>query len=122
MGGEQVEGRHAVRELLVAGRRPVREVWIAEDLDPSPQIDEIERLATRRRVRLVLVPRTKLERAARTDAPQGVLARARPLEEVELDALCEARGAAGAVPARARRRDRSPQRRRPAAHARSAPG
>ena len=69
----------------------MREVWISEDLDPSPQIDEIERLATRRRVRLVLVPRTKLERAARTDAPQGVLAHARPLEEVELEALARAR-------------------------------
>jgi 23S rRNA (guanosine2251-2'-O)-methyltransferase len=80
-----------VRELLAAGRRPVREVWISEDLDPSPQIDEIERLATRRRVRLVLVPRTKLERAARTDAPQGVLAHARALEEVELESLCRAR-------------------------------
>jgi 23S rRNA (guanosine2251-2'-O)-methyltransferase len=80
-----------VRELLAAGRRPVREVWIAEDLDPSPQIDDIERLATRRRVRLVLVPRAKLARAAGTDAPQGVLARARPLEEVDLDILCQAR-------------------------------
>ena len=80
-----------MRELLSAGRRAVREVWIAEDLDPSPQIDDIERLATRRRVRLVLVPRAKLERAARTDAPQGVLAHARPLEEVELEKLCRAR-------------------------------
>jgi 23S rRNA (guanosine2251-2'-O)-methyltransferase len=85
-----------VRELLAAGRRPVREVWVAEDLDPSPQIDEIERLATRRRVRLVLVPRTKLERAARTDAPQGVLALARALEEVEVATLC--RGRRGATP------------------------
>jgi 23S rRNA (guanosine2251-2'-O)-methyltransferase len=90
-----VEGRQAVRELLAAGRRPVREVWIAEDLDPSPHIDEIERLATRRRVRLVLVPRTKLERAARTDAPQGVLAHARSLEEVDLERLCRARRDAG---------------------------
>lgn len=95
LGGEQVEGRQAVRELLAAGRRPVREVWIAEDLDPSPQIDEIERLATRKRVRLVLVPRTKLERAARTDAPQGVLAHARSLEEVDLERLCRARRDAG---------------------------
>jgi 23S rRNA (guanosine2251-2'-O)-methyltransferase len=87
LGGDQIEGRQAVRELLAAGRRPVFEVWIAEDLDPSPLIDDIERLATRRRVRLLFVPRTKLDRAARTDAPQGVMARARPLEEVELDAL-----------------------------------
>jgi 23S rRNA (guanosine2251-2'-O)-methyltransferase len=80
-----------VRELLAAGRRPVREVWVAQDLDPSPQIDDIERLATRRGVRLLLVPRTKLDRAARTDAPQGVLAHARPLEEAELETLCRAR-------------------------------
>jgi 23S rRNA (guanosine2251-2'-O)-methyltransferase len=96
LGGEQVEGRHAVRELLAAGRRPVREVWIADDLEPSPQIDEIERLATRHRVRVLLVSRTKLERAARTDAPQGVLAHARPLEEVELESLARTR--AGVVP------------------------
>jgi len=81
-----------VRELLAAGRRPVREVWIAEDLDPSPQIDDIERLAARRRARVSHVPRRKLEMAARTDAPQGVLARARPLEATDLDELCRAPG------------------------------
>jgi len=77
----------------VAARRPVREIWVSEDLEPSAHIDDIERLATRRRVRVVLVPRTKLERTARTDAPQGVVAFARPLVEVELDVLCRARGA-----------------------------
>ncbi|MGA2520048.1 MAG: 23S rRNA (guanosine(2251)-2'-O)-methyltransferase RlmB [Acidimicrobiales bacterium] len=86
-----MEGRQAVRELLAAGRRPVREVWIADDLDPSPQIDDIERLATRRHVRLIAVSRTRLAAAARTDAPQGVLAQARPLEEVDLDDLNRSR-------------------------------
>jgi len=80
-----------VRELLAAGRRPVREVWIAEDLDPSPQLDEIERLAMRRKARLVSVSRSRLEGAARTDAPQGVLARAQSLEEADLDDLCRPR-------------------------------
>jgi 23S rRNA (guanosine2251-2'-O)-methyltransferase len=93
LGGEQVEGRRAVRELLAVGRRRVREVWVADDLDPSPLVDEIERLAARRRVRLVAVPRTTLERAARTGAPQGVLARASALEETDLDTLCRAGGA-----------------------------
>jgi 23S rRNA (guanosine2251-2'-O)-methyltransferase len=83
-----------VRELLAAGRRRVREVWVADDLDPSPLVDEIERLAARRKVRLVPVPRTKLQRAARTGAPQGVLARAAPLEETDLDTLCRS----GAAP------------------------
>ena len=35
LGGEQVEGRQAVRELLLAGKRKVREVWVASDLDDS---------------------------------------------------------------------------------------
>jgi len=87
LGGDQVEGRRAVRELLAAGRRPVREVWVAEGLDPSPQLDEIERLAARRRVRVLTVPRRRLEAAARTESPQGVLARARPVEAVDLDDL-----------------------------------
>jgi 23S rRNA (guanosine2251-2'-O)-methyltransferase len=82
-----VEGRRAVRELLSAGRRPVRTLWLAEGLDPSPQLDEIEQLAARRRVRVETVSRARLEAAARTEAPQGVLARARPIEPVDLDEL-----------------------------------
>lgn len=76
-----------MRELLAAGRRPVRAVWLAEGLDPSPQLDEIEALASRQRVRVEIVPRARLEAAARTDAPQGVLARARAIEPVTLDDL-----------------------------------
>ncbi len=33
LGGQQVEGRQAVRELLMAGRRKVREIWLSNDLD-----------------------------------------------------------------------------------------
>ena len=74
-------------ELLRAGRRPVSELWVAEGLEPSPQLDEIERLAARRKVRTLQVGRRRLEGAARTDASQGVLARARPLQEADLEAL-----------------------------------
>jgi 23S rRNA (guanosine2251-2'-O)-methyltransferase len=97
LGGDQVEGRRAVRELLAAGRRPVRRLWLAEGLDPSPQLDQIEALAVRRHVRVETVPRSRLEAEARTDAPQGVLAVARPIEAVPLETLCE-RGRAGADP------------------------
>ncbi len=89
LGGEQVEGRQAVRELLAAGIRTVSEVWISEGLDPSPILDDIERLAARRKVRTLLVPRRRLEQSARTEAPQGVMARARPLPESDLDDLCQ---------------------------------
>jgi 23S rRNA (guanosine2251-2'-O)-methyltransferase len=83
-----VEGRRAVIELLAAGRRRVRGVWLAEGLDPSPQLDEIESLAARRRVRVETVPRARLDNMARTEAPQGVLAQTEPIESAPLDELC----------------------------------
>ena len=88
LGGEQVEGRRAVRELLAAGRRRTREVWVAEGVDPSPLLDEIASLARQRRVPYRRVPGSRLDSAARTESPQGVLARADPLPEADLDALC----------------------------------
>ena len=94
LGGDQVEGRRAVRELLAAGRRPATVVWMADALDPSPQLDEIEALAARRRVRLEVVSRGRLDAAARTESHQGVLARARPIEPVPLEELCGSDGAA----------------------------
>jgi 23S rRNA (guanosine2251-2'-O)-methyltransferase len=80
-----------VRELLSAGIRRTFEVLFAEDLDPAPVLGEIEDLAMRRRVPVRRVGRARLERLARTDAPQGVLARAEPLPVADLDDLCARR-------------------------------
>jgi 23S rRNA (guanosine2251-2'-O)-methyltransferase len=96
VGGEQVEGRHADRELLLAGRRRVKDVWLAEDLEPAPIIDDIVELAGEARVTVKRVPRTQLEHAARSDAPQGVLAHAAPILDVDLDRLAIPRD--GVVP------------------------
>jgi len=87
VGGEQVEGRRAVEELLRAGRRPVQRIWVAAGMDPSPQLDAIERLAGARRVPLETVGRSRLDREARTDAPQGVIGWARPIDPVPLTEL-----------------------------------
>lgn len=84
LGGDQVEGRRAVLELLSVGRRRVRRVRIAEGQDPSPQLDEIERLAAERRVPLETVPWPRLAAEAATSAPQGVIAVAAPCEPVDL--------------------------------------
>lgn len=92
LGGDQVEGRRAVLELLTAGRRSVRRILLAEDQDPSPQLDQIEELATQRRVPVETVPRARLDSQARTDSPQGVVALARPLEPVSLEELCQPGG------------------------------
>src|SRR5581483_10616415 len=45
LGGDRVPGRRAVRELLVAGNRRVREVWVARGRDTDPRLDEIAELA-----------------------------------------------------------------------------
>lgn len=87
LGGEQVEGRRAVRELLIAGRRRVKDVWIAEGVDDSPVLHEIVELATDSRIPVRRVARSRIDGEARTDSPQGVLAHAEPLPEVELDDL-----------------------------------
>jgi 23S rRNA (guanosine2251-2'-O)-methyltransferase len=87
LGGEQVEGRQAVRELLLAGRRKVRELWVSTDLEDAGVIADIVDLAADQRVPVVEVSRRKLEAQARSEAPQGVLAKAGPLPEAELDDL-----------------------------------
>ncbi|MBV8160889.1 MAG: hypothetical protein JO265_08200, partial [Acidimicrobiia bacterium] len=86
VGGEQVEGRQAVRELLAARTRPTRDVWIAEGLEPAPILREINALAKRARVPVRYVGRRALEAEARTDGPQGVLAHALALPEWDFDA------------------------------------
>lgn len=87
LGGDQVEGRQAVRELLLAGTRRVREVWIAADQDDSAVLDDIAELAQSLGVPVQDVTRTKLHSVARTESPQGVLARAGELPETDLDEL-----------------------------------
>ena len=90
LGGDQVEGRQAVRELLIAGKRKIYELWLAVDDDHGP-VRDITELANSSRVAVKRVSAGKLAAAARTDAPQGVLARCAPLEEVELESLTRRR-------------------------------
>ncbi len=87
LGGEQVEGRHAILELLRGERRPVQRVLIADAQDPSPILDEIEREARRHHVPVQVVSMARVDREARTEGHQGVLAFARPVPTVMLDEL-----------------------------------
>lgn len=91
LGGQIVAGRNAVRELLAAGRRPTREVFFAEGIDPAPILDEIATLAAKVGVAVRTLPRSRLDQLAETEAPQGVVARAAPLPEVDLTALTTSR-------------------------------
>ncbi len=91
LGGDQVEGRQAVRELLLAGRRKVREVWMVDEGDDAAILGEIRELAAAARVTVVPVSKGRFFAAARCEAPQGVLALAAPLPEADLDDLVRGR-------------------------------
>jgi 23S rRNA (guanosine2251-2'-O)-methyltransferase len=91
VGGDQVEGRQAVRELLLAGRRRVREIWLLAGAEPSPILDDIVELAGAERVPVREVQRGRFFGEARCEAPQGVLAKADEVPEVLLDDLATTR-------------------------------
>jgi 23S rRNA (guanosine2251-2'-O)-methyltransferase len=94
LGGEQVEGRQAVRELLIAGKRKVREIWVATDLvegETAEIVNDIVDIARTVRVQVQHVNRKRLEARARSEAPQGVIAFAAPLIEADLAALIKRR-------------------------------
>jgi 23S rRNA (guanosine2251-2'-O)-methyltransferase len=93
-----VEGRQAVRELLRAGRRPVRELLVADGTAASGTLAEILELAAAAGVPVRRVGRPQLAALASTDAPQGVLAVTEPLPEVSLDHLLDPRRGGGAAP------------------------
>jgi 23S rRNA (guanosine2251-2'-O)-methyltransferase len=86
LGGDRVEGRRAVRELLTAGRRRVRAIWLAEG---APELLELSELAAARGAKVRHAGRDELADLARTDAPQGVIAYADPIEPASFDALLE---------------------------------
>jgi 23S rRNA (guanosine2251-2'-O)-methyltransferase len=86
-----------VRELLIAQRRKTFEIWVSNDLDENDVINDILALAADQRVPVRRVPRKEIEKEARSEAPQGVLAMAAPIPDVELGDLLAPRK--GNVPA-----------------------
>lgn len=87
LGGERVEGRQAVRELLLSGRRRTTEVVLAAGMDHADILDDIVELAHELKVPVREISRAKFDAMARTDSAQGVLAEAARLPEHELDEL-----------------------------------
>jgi 23S rRNA (guanosine2251-2'-O)-methyltransferase len=86
-GGDRVEGRQAVRELLLADKRRVREIVMQTGLDDAPILDDITMLANDRRVPIREVGRGSFDSMSDTESAQGVLADADPLPTVELAEL-----------------------------------
>jgi len=76
-----------VLELLKAKRRTVKKIFIAEAQDASSVLDAIEFEAQRQRVPVQMVSMTRLDREAKTEGHQGVMALAHALDTVTLDDL-----------------------------------
>ncbi len=74
-------------ELLRAKRRTVQRILIAEAQDASDVLDAIEFEAQRQRVLVQLVSMARLDREAKTEGHQGVMAFAAALPTVSLDDL-----------------------------------
>ncbi len=89
LGGTQVEGRQAVRELLLAGERRTYEIVISNEIERVDIIADILDLADELRVPVTHVSRTKLDSVSHTDAPQGIVARAGEISETPLENLFE---------------------------------
>jgi 23S rRNA (guanosine2251-2'-O)-methyltransferase len=77
---------------LIAERRKVHEIWISAELEGDPGVADIVEIAAARRVPLLHVARARLEREARSEAPQGVLAHAAEIPEADFGDLVGARG------------------------------
>ncbi len=76
-----------MRELLLAGARPTHEVVVAAGQNQTGMLAQIVELAAELRVPLKEVAKGKFESMAVTEAPQGVMARAAPLHEHDLEEL-----------------------------------
>jgi 23S rRNA (guanosine2251-2'-O)-methyltransferase len=93
LGGDVVPGRRAVRELLLAGHRPVRSLFVARDRDASPIVEEILDLAADAGVSVRLVDASRVAREAHVETHQGIVAIAAPVAAVSLETLFAAAAA-----------------------------
>ena len=78
--------------MLIGGRRKVHEIWISSELEGDAGVDDIVTIANAQRVPLVYIARNRLEKEARSEAPQGVLAHAAELPEADLGGLLRGDG------------------------------
>lgn len=88
LGGEQVEGHHAVHQLLAVRRRRAKVLWADRRLaEIEGPVSELVALARSQGVQVVPKSAGELAAVAQTGAPQGVVAWAEPLPAVALEQL-----------------------------------
>jgi 23S rRNA (guanosine2251-2'-O)-methyltransferase len=76
----------------MAERRKVYEIMISAELEGDAGVADIVEIARAQRVPLSYIARAKLDREARSEAPQGVIALAAELQEADLATLLRTTG------------------------------
>ena len=89
MGVEQLEGRNVVIEALRRGRRTVRQILIDQRAKPDRKLEEIQRLARNKKIKVSFVDRNKLDKMAVGGVHNGVIAKAEPLPQMTTQQLID---------------------------------
>jgi 23S rRNA (guanosine2251-2'-O)-methyltransferase len=97
-GHEIVYGRQPVRELLRAGRRPVFRVWLARESRPTPETEELLRLARDANAPVSPMAMGEFGRLSNGGHHQGVAAETAPYRYFGWESLTEAAARAGHDP------------------------
>jgi len=84
---EILYGRHAVREVLRAGRRRVHRIFLAREARETKIIRSILDLARQRQVPVQRVPRLKLDQMGSNAHHQGIMAEVNPYPYADLEDL-----------------------------------
>ena len=84
LGGDQIEGRHAVLELLRAGKRRPRAVYLSSAVTRD---DIVKEIVDRAGGILRSVAPERVEQMARSEVHQGVIAMAPALRPADLDEM-----------------------------------
>jgi len=87
LGGDVVEGIQAV-DALLSGNRPVRELAIEAQRAEDPDVEMLIAKALERGINVRMVAKTAFAALAQSQTPQGVQARAKPIQPADIDDLC----------------------------------
>ncbi|HQZ15137.1 MAG TPA: RNA methyltransferase, partial [Acidimicrobiia bacterium] len=74
LGGEHVEGFHAVETLIEHGKRRVSQMFVDRETSGTPEMAKLLYMAERKRIRVATLSKEQFMGRARTEAAQGVIA------------------------------------------------
>lgn len=87
LGGEHVEGFHAVEVLIEHGRRKISRLFVDREVADSPEVTALIYKAELKNTRVTRLSREQFMGRAKTESPQGVIAYCTEKKPMELDDL-----------------------------------